>query len=137
LCRDERVAVGAQLAIGRRAGQHRRRLRERIAAAVLRPRKVVDPNIGRNIEITLAVGVGRVQSHQGLPIFGVGFRRSDLRARVRFAASIELTRKDSGNRVVGIAPGLRRFLTRELLFGMLGAREARRLGKTDIEGPSV
>ena len=29
--------------------------------------------------------------------------------------------KDPGNRVVGVAPALRRFLARELFFGVLGS----------------
>src|SRR5262249_14590673 len=120
LSRDKWIAVNRELAINWWLGLHRGWLCKRIAAAVLRAGEMVNSDIGWNFEISPASRIGRVQGHQGLPILGIGYCSGDLRASIRLATAIELTGGDSRKRVERIVPGLRGFLTRKLLFRVLG-----------------
>src|SRR2546425_10989985 len=134
---DKRVAVGAQLAGGREAGQHRRRLGERVAAAVLRAGELVDPDLGGNRDVVLAEGIGGVQRHVGLPPLGVGVRVGDLGAGVGPAAAVELPGPDIRQLVMAHAPRLGRLRTRVLLLAVLRPRQPGRLREPDIERAAV
>src|SRR5207249_7053488 len=134
---ESRIAVVAELATARRGRQHRRWLRERVAAAMPRAGELVDADLLGEPDIALALGVGGVQRHQGLPPLGVGVGVDDLGAGAGLAAPIELPRHDARELVIALAPGRRRLAPQILRLGVLRPRQPGRLGEADVERPSV
>src|SRR5215471_3718774 len=131
------IAVRAQLAIVRESREHRWRLLERIATAVLGAGELVNPNLVRNRDVVRAKGVGGVQRHVGLPPLGIGVRMGDLGTRMRAAATLELTGPDARQRVEAHVPRLRRLCARVLRLSVLRSRQPGRLRKSNVERATV
>ena len=98
---------------------------------------MIDADVFGNLQVLVGVRICRRERHTGLPILGAADRVENLRTGVAAPAAIEQPSVDVREAVVRVSPGRRRFLSGELLLGVLRAREARGLREADVQRDPV